>query len=315
MGCRHRPARFPMKTPVYQVLVLLTFALTLALRAQPPVGAGPVPAGVVAHRDLAYVENGHARQKLDLYLPAKPPAGALPVIVWVHGGGWQNGTKAAALPVRLGYVAKGYAIASIGYRLTDAAAFPAQIQDVKAGVRWLRAHAAKYGLDPERVVAWGSSAGGHLVALLGTAGDVKGFEVGANLDHSSRVQAVIDYFGPSDFLRFVETPGYQSHRRPDAPESKLIGGPVTDNKEKAAAASPVTYVDKDDAPFLILHGSADPVVPPNQSESLHAALTKAGVESTLHLLPGAKHGGPEFTSTQALGWVDEFLAKQLKKSR
>lgn len=303
-----------MKPPIHPVLVLLIFALTLPLCAQPTAGQGPVPPGVVVHRDLAYVESGHARQKLDLYVPAKRPAEPLPVIVWVHGGGWQNGTKAAALPVRLGYVAKGYAIASIGYRLTDAAAFPAQIQDVKAGVRWLRAHAAKFGLDPESIVAWGSSAGGHLVALLGTAGEVKSFDVGANLDRSSRVQAVIDYYGPSDFLRFVGTPGYESHRRPDAPESKLIGGPVTDNKEKAAAASPVTYVDKDDAPFLVLHGSADPVVPPNQSEALHAALTKAGVESTLHLLPGAKHGGPEFTSAQALGWVDEFLTKQLKKS-
>ncbi len=304
-----------MKTYLRLGSIFTILVLHIPMLAQPPGGAAPVPAGVVAHRDLAYVENGHARQKLDLYLPAKPPAGRLPVIVWVHGGGWQNGSKATVLPVRLGYVGKGYAVASIGYRLTDAAAFPAQIQDVKAGLRWLRFHAAKYGLDSERVVAWGSSAGGHLVALLGTAGDVKGFDVGANLDRSSRVQAVIDYYGPSDFLRFVGTPGYESHRRPDAPESKLIGGPVTDHKEKAAAASPVTYVDKDDAPFLILHGSADPVVPPNQSEALQVALTKAGVESTLHLLPGAKHGGPEFTSTQALGWVDEFLAKQLKKSR
>jgi acetyl esterase/lipase len=296
------------------LLVLMTAAIT-SLGAQPPAGKGPVPAGVVAHRDLAYVESGHARQMLDLYLPATPPKGPLPVIIWVHGGGWQNGTKANALPLRLGFVAKGYAIASIGYRLTEAATFPAQIQDVKAGVRWLRAQASHYGLDPERFVAWGSSAGGHLVALLGTAGDVRAFEVGAHLDRSSRVQAVIDYYGPSDFQRFVDTPGYASHRRPDAPESKLIGGPVTENKEKAAAASPVTYVSKDDAPFLIVHGSADPTVPVNQSEVLHAALAQAGVTSTVHILPGAKHGGPEFTSAQMLGRVEEFLAKELKKPR
>ncbi len=294
---------------------LLSLSVLVSVVAQPPGGPGRVPPGVVAHRDLAYVESGHDRQKLDLYLPSTRPSSPLPVILWVHGGGWQNGSKASALPLRLGFVAKGYAIASIGYRLSDTAKFPAQIQDVKAAIRWLRAHAAEHGLDPERFVAWGSSAGGHLVALLGTAGDVKAFDVGPHLDRSSRVQAVIDFYGPSDFVRFVETPGYTSHRSPDAPESKLIGGPVLENKDKAAAVSPVTYASKDDAPFLILHGAADPTVPPNQSEALHAALQKAGVASALHILPGAKHGGPEFTAPAALGWIDAFLAKNLKTGR
>jgi acetyl esterase/lipase len=293
----------------------LCLSVLVSVVAQPPGGPGRVPEGVMAHRDLAYVESGHERQKLDLYLPSTRPSGPLPVMLWVHGGGWQNGSKAAALPLRLGFVAKGYAIASIGYRLTDTAKFPAQIQDVKAAIRWLRAHAAEYGLDPGRFVAWGSSAGGHLVALLGTAGEVKAFDVGPHLDRSSRVQAVIDFYGPSDFVRFVDTPGYTSHRLPDAPESKLIGGPVLENKDKAAAASPVTYASKDDAPFLILHGAADPTVPPNQSEALHAALQKAGVASTLHILPGAKHGGPEFTTPAALGWIDAFLATNLKTGR
>jgi acetyl esterase/lipase len=297
------------------MFLLAVLLLVVPLRAQPAEGRGPLPPGVVAHRDLAYVEAGHERQKLDLYLPAAPAAGPRPVILWVHGGGWQNGSKAAPLPLRLGFAAKGYAIASIGYRLTDAAVFPAQIQDVKAAVRWLRANAAQHGLDPDRFAAWGSSAGGHLVALLGTAGDVPAFEVGAHPGISSRVQAVINYFGPSDLERFVATPGFEGHGRPGSPESKLIGGTVAENRALAAAASPVTYVDKADAPFLILHGTADPVVPPNQSEVLHAALTKAGVASALHLLPGAKHGGPEFSSPEALGWVNDFLAKRLEQSR
>lgn len=292
------------------VPLLFLFVLG-SVMAQPPGGAGRVPSGVVAHRDLAYVESGHERQKLDLYLPAAPPSGLLPVILWVHGGGWQNGSKAAALPLRLGFVAKGYAIASVGYRLSDTAKFPAQIQDVKASIRWLRAHAAEYGLNPERFVAWGSSAGGHLVALLGTSGGVTAFDVGAHLERSSRVQAVIDFYGPSDLVRFVETPGYGAHRMPESPESKLLGGPVLENKDRAAAASPVTYASRDDAPFLILHGAADPTVPPNQSEALHAVLQKVGVASTLHILPGAKHGGPEFTTPAALGWIDAFLATNL----
>ena len=271
----------------------------------------PVPPNVVVHRDLAYVEGGHERQKLDLYLP-KDARGPLPLILWVHGGGWQNGSKANAFPLRFGFTAKGYAIASLGYRLTDAAVFPAQIQDVKAAIRWLRAHAAQYQLAPDRFAAWGSSAGGHLVALLGTAGDIQAFDVGAHLGQSSRVQAVIDYYGPSDLRRFVETPGYGTHGIAGSPESKLIGGIVVENQSKAAAASPVTYVTAEDPPFLILHGSADPTVPVNQSETLHAALRQAGVASSLHLLPGAKHGGPEFTSPEALGWVEAFLARQFK---
>jgi dipeptidyl aminopeptidase/acylaminoacyl peptidase len=145
--------------------------------------------------------------------------------------------------------------------------------------------------------------------MLGTAGDITAFEVGPNLNHSSRVQGVIDYFGPSDLQRFVTTPGYESHGRPGSPESKLIGGTVGENLAQAAAASPVSYVTPEDAPFLILHGTADPTVPVNQSETLHAALVKAGVASSLHTLPGAKHGGPEFNSAEAQAWVEAFLVR------
>ncbi|MBI5766777.1 MAG: alpha/beta hydrolase [Verrucomicrobia bacterium] len=289
---------------------------TLASIAFPQTkGAPPVPPDVTAQRDLVYVENGHARQKLDLYLPKNPATKPLPVIIWVHGGGWQAGSKDNVLPLRFGFVGRGYAIASVGYRLTDAAPFPAQIQDVKAAVRWLRAHAKQYGLDQERFAAWGSSAGGHLVAMLGTAGDVKRFDVGAYLEQSSRVQAVVDFYGPSDFAAFVATPGYTSHAAPMSPESKLIGGTVADHPDQARAASPVTYATKDDPPFLILHGSADPTVAPNQSERMHQALRAVGVESTLHLLPGAKHGGPEFNTPEALGWVTAFLETKLQPAR
>jgi acetyl esterase/lipase len=295
--------------PVCRFLLLL--ALTLpglaSLHAQP----GP-PADVITHRDLAYVTDGHVRQKLDLYLPRQPASTPLPVIIWVHGGGWQNGSKDRCPALRLGFLERGYAVASIGYRLTDSAIFPAQIQDVKAAIRWLRAHAKEYDFDPNRFAAWGSSAGGHLVALLGTAGDVSDFETGPYLDQSSRVQAVIDFYGPSDFLRFVETPGYASHRQPGAPEAKLIGGRVTDHPDRAAAVSPVTYVTRDDPPFLILHGTDDRVVPVNQSEVLHAKLTEAGVASTLHILPGSGHGGPAFTEREALGWITAFLDRTLR---
>src|SRR5260221_4919549 len=152
---------------------------------------------------------------------------------------------------------QGYAVASLNYRLSGEALFPAQIEDCKAAVRWLRAHAKEYSLDPEHFGAWGSSAGGHLVALLGPSGDVKEFEKGPHLDQSSRVQAVCDYFGPTDFLQMdahAIPDARLKHDLPNSPESRLIGGPIQENKDKVAKVNPITYVTPDDPPVLIVHG-------------------------------------------------------------
>ncbi len=245
--------------------------------------------GLKVFRDLPYVKNGHERQKLDLFIPENA-TGPLPLIIWIHGGGWQSGSKQNCLPLRRGYTNRGYAIASIGYRLSSHAIFPAQIEDCKSAIRWLRAHAKEYGLDPNRFGVWGSSAGGHLAALVGTTGEVKKFDAGDNLDQSSRVQAVCDFYGPTDFTVFVKTRGYERHARADSPESKLLGGSVLEVPEKAKLASPVTYVSPDDPPFLILHGDNDMVVPINQSQLLFEALKKAGVNVQLHIVKGAGHG-------------------------
>ncbi len=162
-----------------------------------PLSTDTLPAGVVAHRDLAYVPGGHPRQALDLYLP--PGAGPAPLIVWIHGGAFRMGDKGDRIPSEM--LEQGYAIASLNYRLSQHALFPAQIEDCKAAVRWLRAHADTYALDPSRFASWGESAGGHLAAMLGTAGHERSFEVGEHLEQSSRVQAVLDFFGPTDFLQ------------------------------------------------------------------------------------------------------------------
>ncbi len=270
-------------------------------------------AGVKEHRDLVYVEGGHERNKLDLYLPEKAE-GTLPLIIWVHGGGWQNGSKDGCPPLRAGYVEQGYAVASINYRLSGHAVFPAQIEDCKAAIRWLRAHAKEYSLDPQRFGVWGSSAGGHLVALIGTSADVKDFDVGAHQDQSSRVQAVCDYYGPTDFTVFVTTPGYESHATDASPEAKLIGGAVMQNKDKAARVNPITYVTKDDPPFLIVHGDKDPTVPINQSQLLFDALKKSEVSAHLHTIHGAGHGGPGFAGKNIDEMVRQFFAEQLKSS-
>ncbi len=159
----------------------------------------------------------------------------------------------------------------------------------------------------------GASAGGHLAALLGTSGGVMKLEgTGGWPDQSSRVQAVYDLFGPTDLTRFVTTPGYRKHALPDSPESRLIGGPVLENKAAATAANPIHYVSKDDPPFLIYHGSLDPTVPPNQSQLLHAALNRTGVPSTLHIIENARHGGREFATPEVQRITLAFLRKSLK---
>jgi acetyl esterase/lipase len=268
-----------------------------------------LPEGTKALRDVAYVTNGHPRQTLDLFIP--PGAtNPLPLIIWVHGGAWLGGSKEQC--PALAYLKDGYAVASLNYRLSQHAIFPAQIEDCKAAVRWLRAHAQNHNLDPERFAAWGASAGGHLVALLGTAGDVKKFEVGGNLEVSSRVQAVVDFFGPTDFTqmgmhRLPDSP--INHDADDAPEAKLIGGPVPENQDKAAAANPITYVTKTAPPFLIMHGDKDNLVPYQQSELLRDALQKAGVPVTLKIIAGAGHG---FGGRDIDQQVGDFFTQQLK---
>ena len=269
-------------------------------------------AGTTVHRDLAYVANGHARQNLDLYLPSGYPQ--LPLIIWIHGGAFRMGSKEGlefdAVPLE--YLALGYAVASINYRLSQHALFPAQIEDCKAAVRWLRAHAEQYKLDPNRFGVWGPSAGGHLAAMLGTTGAATAFEVGGHLDVSSRVQAVVDYFGPTDFLQMDDQrlPDGQLHNPPDSPESQLIGGAIQEHRQRVAQANPITYVTNDAPPFLIVHGDCDPLVPYQQSVLLDAALRQAGVPVTFYTVVNAGHGG--FTDPRVPELTQAFLAQHLK---
>ena len=290
------------------VLVLPGFAPAQQAPAGPaPAKTAPVlPEGVRALRDLAYVENGHARQKLDLYLPAQPKG---PLLVWIHGGGWRAGTKNS--PLGLAMLKSGVTVASIEYRFSQHAIFPAQIEDCKAAIRWLRAHAAEYGYNPEMIAAWGASAGGHLVALLATTGQVKDFDVGAHLDQSSAIQCGIDWFGPADFPGYdagLPTPSVQ-RENPDSVLAQLFGGPVSQKLELAKRASPVTWVTKQSVPLLIMQGTKDPLVPLDQSERLAKKYQEAGATVVLDVLEGAGHGGPQFTSVEKLKLIFGFLQK------
>jgi len=274
-----------------------------------PHSANALPAGVVIHRDMAYVSGGHPRQALDLYLPDL--GHAMPLIVWIHGGAFRMGGKEDRVPLEM--LEQGYAIASLNYRLSQHALFPAQIEDCKAAVRWLRGHADTYGLDPLRFASWGESAGGHLAAMLGTAGHERSLEVGEHLDRSSCVQAVLDFFGPTDFLQMdaQRLPEGMVHDAADSPESQLVGGPIQERPAKVARANPVTYVTPEAPPFLIVHGDRDPLVPYGQSLLLVDALRAAGVPVTFYTVVGAGHGG--FDDPQIPILAHEFLAANLRR--
>jgi acetyl esterase/lipase len=294
-----------------ETLSMVLVAASTAM-AQPPLPK--LPEGTKVRTNLEYVPGGHERQRLDLYVPGKadtPP----PVIVWIHGGAWMGGSKDGGSPA-VPLVGKGYAVACINYRLSQHAAFPAQIEDCKTAIRWLRANAKTYNLNPDRIGVWGASAGGHLVALLGTSGGAGDHEGrGGNTDQSSRVQAVVDFFGPTDFLQ-MDAHALQGarlkHDPPNSPESRLIGGAIQENVEKVGHANPVKYVTIDAPPFLIVHGEQDPLVPCHQSELLYEALKSAKRDVTFYKIAGAGHGSPEFNSNMMQAAVQAFFDKHLK---
>ena len=318
-----------MNRSLFRFVALLTLSVVACpLRGQdpkperpqiPPPGerrARPLPPGIKALRDIEYVPGGGRSRSLDVYLPEKADA-PLPLIVWIHGGGWSAGNKDGNQALRL--MESGFATASINYRLSQEAIFPAQIEDCKAALRFLRSHAKEYNIDPTRIGVWGSSAGGHLVALVGTSGDVKALEgKDGDLGISSRVQAVCDWYGPTDLGQMGAQSGPDSkldHNAPGSPESRLLGGPVQDKLDVVKVANPITYVSKDDPAFLIMHGDRDPLVPLAQSKLLDAALKAAGVESTLHVVEDGGHGGSGFDKPEAVQMIRDFFVKHLKAAK
>ena len=291
--------------------LLLTVLLAAALAGPPE------PDGV--ERDVVYGKAGDMELKLDLARPASG-AGPFPAIVMIHGGGWRNGDKKAYIPVLRRFADAGYVGASVNYRLTPAHRFPAQVEDVKCAVRYLRERAQELKIDPDRIGALGHSAGGHLALMLGALGASDGLEgTGGHADRSSRVTAVVNYFGPADLAR--EGPGVVPGNDPAARQKvadlldellrDLLG--TADRKDPAMAkASPVTYLTADDAPVLTFHGTEDLLVPVEQARILHDALRKAGVSERLEILEGEGHGwkGEAVEKTNRIAF--EFLEKHLR---
>ena len=250
---------------------------------------------------------------LDLRVP--DGRGPHPVIVYLHSGAWISGDRFGGPAVR--QATRGYAVASIEYRLAPDHIWPAQVEDAKAAVRWLRANAARFHLDPDRIGAFGTSSGGHIASVLGTSGGVpslEGLELG-NAQFSSRVKVVVDLYGPTDLLRIEEDKlpcipldGNASYM----PPSLLMGCPIQQCREWTQTASPMSYVTPDDPPFLIMHGMLDCLVPFKQSIALYDALQFAGVQSQLILIPKGDHGGRLFDEPQYKQAIDEFLDTYLR---
>jgi acetyl esterase/lipase len=271
-------------------------------------------------RNIAYAGDELNSHKLDLHIP-NGVAGPLPVVIWIHGGGWQSGDKNLNNnSFQLRYARNGYVVASLNYRLSGEAIYPAQIHDCKAAIRWLRANAAQYNLDTTRFGVWGSSAGGHLAALLGTTGDVADLEgtVGGNTQYSSRVQAVVDWYGPTDFLQMdsqalAQGCAASNHNSATSAESLLVGCPIQTCPDAAQRANPLTFLTPDDPPFFIQHGTADCVVPMGQSQILQTVLQDQGHDSAFATLAGAGHGGPLFSTESNLVQVDSFLQTRLRE--
>jgi len=272
------------------------------------------------NRDLAYATVSDA-EKLDLFLALGK--GPFPTVIYVHGGGWFSGDKINPTSeiMRATVLENGYAFARLNYRLSGEATFPAAVHDVKTAVRWLRAHAEEYHLDSTKFAAWGDSAGGNLVAVLGTScgvGDLEGADLGY-AEQSSCVQAVIDWFGPTDLLQIQQ--GYDeincSARTKDgflSTEIQYLGGPLDQVQDQIVAANPITYVSPDDPPFLIQHGTKDCTIPPQQSQLLYNALAPVvGADHvTLMLVEGLDHASTWFHKSPNMESIVDFLDTQFK---
>jgi acetyl esterase/lipase len=296
-----------MKNFIRFFILLFIFINKGCAQTNPVISA--FPKGTTLHGNIAYNSDTLQKHLLDIYLPAGA-SGKIPLVILIHGGGWLVNDKYADIGYMKKTVAEivssGFALASIDYRFSTQAVFPAQLQDCNRAVSFLYENADKYGLDKNRFALMGFSAGGHLASLLGLSKNnnvASMFMPGTN--KSFNIKAVVDFYGPAELILF---PGADNDK---SPEAILIGAAPLDRPDLARAASPVTYVDKNDPPFLIIHGEKDDLVSPKQSRLLKAWLSTAGVQNELIIVKDAPHFGVMFDTDDVRSKVISFLKKQL----
>ncbi|MCU0489587.1 MAG: alpha/beta hydrolase [Anaerolineales bacterium] len=302
-------------------------ALDLSHRFPPPASHGPVAEAKTDHIerkmfDLAYASLSPA-QKLDLYWPEQGN-GPFPVVVSIHGGAFMGGDKRdIQLTPMLEVLKHGYALAGVNYRMSGEAKFPALIHDIKTAIRWLRANAARYLLDPQRIAVWGGSAGGYLALMAGVAAGIQDLDDPSlgNAEQSEQVQAVVAWFPPTDFLKMDQQladsgfrlPPQLAHDGEDSPESLLLGQKITQIPDLVQRANPETYLRPGLPPFFIQHGRMDDTVPYQQSLNFAQKLAAIPPQNVIHeVLPDARHADPAFETPQNVQKVLDFLGHTLR---
>lgn len=270
-------------------------------------------------------DRGYMNKDLTMHIVMPKDGQKHPAIVYVNGGGFINANKDGYMQQWLDMAEHGYVVASITYRVAPTTTFPGPLEDVKAAVRYLRANADKFGIDAKHIGVFGGSAGGYLAAMAGTTNGVKGFDKGANLDQSSDVQAVVDVYGVSDMTSIGADYSEEvqaKHHSAGATEALWVNGSpvfggkdggISANPEGAKAANPLTYISSKTAPFLLMHGDADVLVSPSQTELLREALAQHNIEATRYLVKGAAHGGPFWVQPEIMDIIIAFYDKHLKK--
>ena len=271
--------------------------------------------GIEIVSDLVYSRTPQGDLLLDLHRPSDYAGDPLPVVVFFYGGAFEMGNKHQLALYDVHTLPRdGFAVVSIDYRLSDVAGFPAPMEDAANALRWVENHAGEYNLDPERIGVWGMSAGGMMAAFVGTGGLDHVVAAEAQVSRP-RVRAVVDYYGPTDFLQGDEHAPADVElgwRSAGSWPSRYLGGALADIPARVAAADPTTYVTPDDPPFLIVHGDQDDIVPLHQSELLHAALVAAGVDAELYIVKNGGHArGGEFGSEQLHRRTVDFLRRYL----
>jgi acetyl esterase/lipase len=269
----------------------------------------PLSASEPAHRDIEYARVGDLPLRLDIHLPTTTNP---PLIVYVHGGAWRAGSKSDVPITKL--LDEGFAIASVDYRLSTQAQFPAQVHDIKAAIRFLRAKSGQFHIDTKRIAIIGSSAGGHLAALTGVTNGDRTLEgmVGEHPEQSSDVQCIVSLFGASN-LQTILGQSTESGLKMRVPALQLLlGGQPDEKPDLARLASPVAHLDKNDPPLLLIHGDADPQMPPEQSQEFAKAYEALKLPVQFITIPGARHGGAAFYDDERTAIVAAFLRKHLR---
>ena len=316
-----------------RILLLSVLACTmagsaLAAESTIPLKVTPSKPMVQLVSNVVYAQvpdRGYPNKALTMDVTMPLDKGTHPAIVYINGGGFINANKDGYMQQWLDLAEHGYVVASMTYRVAPTSTFPAPLEDVKSAVRFLRANAERFHIDAKHIGVFGGSAGGYLAAMAGTTNGVKGFDKGENLKYSSDVQAVVDVYGVSDLNKIGDDYSeavQQTHRSAGATEALWVNGSpvfggkdggISANPEAAKAANPMTYISSKTAPFLLMHGDADILVSPSQTELLREALAEHNIEATRYLVKGAAHGGPFWVQPEIMDIVIAFYDKHLKQ--